>query len=85
MTPSPDLTPSSFLAGLFVFFNVSWDKTKSSKGNVCGGGGETHTHQMAEAPKGIQVNEFKNCFEQWKKVLLQVLHQMESTGKVTEV
>ena len=24
---------------------------------------------MAEAPKGIKINEFKNCFEQWKKCL----------------
>ena len=24
---------------------------------------------MAEALKGIKINEFKNCFEQWKKRL----------------
>ena len=23
--------------------------------------------KMAEALKGIQIDEFKNCFEQWKK------------------
>ena len=39
----------------------------------------------AEALKGIKINEFKNCFKQWKKVLIAVLHQMESTFKVTEV
>ena len=25
--------------------------------------------QMAEALKGINIDEFKNCFEQWKKYL----------------
>ena len=35
--------------------------------------------------KDIKIDEFKNCFEQWKKVLIGVLHQMESNLKVTEV
>ena len=39
---------------------------------------------MAEVLKGIIIDEFKNCFEQWK-VSLDVLHQRESTLKVTEV
>ena len=39
----------------------------------------------AEAPKGIKIDKFKNCLKQWKKVLIGVLHQMESTLKVTEV
>ena len=40
--------------------------------------------KMAEAPKGIRTDEFKNCFEQWnKEVSIDVLHQMESTLKVT--
>ena len=46
------------------------------------GGGET---KMAETPKGIKIDEFKNCFEQWKKVRVNVLHQMQSTLKVTKV
>ena len=42
--------------------------------------------KMAEALKGIKIVEFKNCFEQWKKCLDRcVLHQMESTLKVTKV
>ena len=42
--------------------------------------------KMTQALKGIKINEFKNCFEQWKKVLIAgVLHQMESALKVTEV
>ena len=40
---------------------------------------------MAEALKGIKINEFKNYFEQWGEVSIGVLHQMESTLKVTEV
>ena len=41
--------------------------------------------KMAEALKGIKIKEFKHCFGQWKKVSIGVLHQMESTLKVTEV
>ena len=40
---------------------------------------------MAEARKDIKIDECKSCFEQWKKHLGGVLHQMESTLKVTEV
>ena len=32
--------------------------------------------QMAEALKHIRIEEFKNCFEQWKKVLIGVFHPM---------
>ena len=39
----------------------------------------------AEALNGIKTNEFKTCFEQWKNVQIGVLHQTESTLKVTEV
>ena len=41
--------------------------------------------KMAEVLKGIKIDEFKNCFEQWKNVLIGVLHQMESVLKDTEV
>ena len=41
--------------------------------------------KTAEALKGIKIEEFKNCFDQWKYVLLGVLHQMESSLKATEV
>ena len=40
---------------------------------------------MAEALKGIKIKEFKYCFEQWKKVSIGVLHQMENSLKVTAV
>ena len=41
--------------------------------------------KMAEALKSIKIDVFKNSFEQGKNVLIGVLHQMESTLKVTEV
>ena len=41
--------------------------------------------KMVEAVKGIKSNEFKNYFEQWKNVLIGVLHLMESTWKVTDI
>ena len=40
---------------------------------------------MAEALKGIKTNEFKNCSEQWKNVLIGILHQIKSILKVTKV
>ena len=46
---------------------------------------EDMEQKTAEALKGIKINEFKNCFEQWKKVSIGVLHQMERTLEVTEV
>ena len=42
--------------------------------------------KMAETLlKSIKIDEFKNCFEQWKKVSIGVLHQLESTLKMSEV
>ena len=41
--------------------------------------------KIAEALKGIKIDEFKNCLEQWKKVSIGVFHQTESTLKVTEI
>ena len=35
----------------------------------CFGDVEEVKQKMAEALKGIKINEFKNCFEQWKKYL----------------
>ena len=46
---------------------------------------EEMKEKKAEALKGIKTNKFKNCFEQGQKNLIVVLHQMESTSKVTEV
>ena len=41
--------------------------------------------KMAEALKDTKIDKFKNCFEQWGKVSIGVLHPLESTLKVTEV
>ena len=41
--------------------------------------------KTAEALRGIKITEFKHCFEQWKNILIGVLHQMESIFMVTEV
>ena len=46
---------------------------------------EEMKQKMAEALKGIKIDEFKSCLEQWKKVWIGVLHQMESTWKVIEI
>ena len=56
---SPDLTPSNFLCFL------KW--IKSSKGNVLVMWRKWNKQKMAEALKGFKINEFKHCFEQWKK------------------
>ena len=41
--------------------------------------------KTAKAVKAIKIDEFKNCFEQWKKVSIGLLHQMEGILKVAEV
>ena len=46
---------------------------------------EEMKQKTAEALKGIKIDKFKNCFEQWKKGSVGVLHQMENTLKVMEV
>ena len=45
---------------------------------------EEVAQKTAKALKGIKINEFKNCSEQWKK-RIGLLHEMERTLKVTEV
>ena len=41
--------------------------------------------KMTEALKGIKIDEFKNCLSSGEDILISVLHNMESTLKVTEV
>ena len=55
---SPDLIPRDFI--LFP-----WMK-KSSKGNIFDSM-EVVKQKTAEALKGNKIDEFKNCFEEWKK------------------
>ena len=46
---------------------------------------EVVKQKMVEALKGIKINKFKNCWSRGKNILICVLHQMESTLKVTGV
>ena len=73
---SPDRTPSSF----FCF--PGWKKLLKGKhfADV-----EELKQKMAEALKGINNDEFKNCLRSGKNTLIAVVHQMESTLKGTEV
>ena len=73
---SPSLTPGAF----FLF---PWMK-KVLKGKHLADVEEVK-QKMAEALKGIKINKFKNCSEQWENVSVGVLNQMESTLKVTKV
>ena len=73
---APDLVPSDFF---LVALNEKVFKGK------CFAGMKEVKQKTAEALKGTKINEFKNCFEQWEKVSIGVLHQMESALKVTEV
>ena len=74
---SPDLALSNYF--LFVFL-----MKKILKGK-CFANVQEAKQKIVEAVKGIETDEFKNCFEQWKNLSICVLHQMESTLKVTEV
>ena len=57
---------------------------KSSKGNVFASVEEVQ-QKTAETLTGIRIDELTDCLEQWKNVSIGVLHQMESTLKVTAV
>ena len=57
---SPNLAPSD----LFLLPQMK----KGPKGK-CFANVKEVKQKMAEALKGIKINEFKNCFEQWKKYL----------------
>ena len=58
---SPDLT-----SGDYFFLCPRWKK--SSKGNILPMR-KRWNKKKAEALKGTQIDEFKNCFEQWEKGL----------------
>ena len=83
MTPVPQLPYSSNLALSNIFFFVSLDEKVLKE--RCFADVEEVKQKTAEALKSIKIHEFKNYFEQWEKVSIGVLHQMENTLKVTEV
>ena len=64
---SPDLTPSDF----FLFPRMKKVLKGKHFAQV-----EAVKQKMADTLKGIKIEEFKNCFEQWKNISLGVLHQM---------
>ena len=74
----PPIQPNLALSDFFGLF----PQMKKGKGFACA---EEVKQKTAEALKGIQIDRFKNCSEQWKNILIGVLHQMESTLKGTEV
>ena len=56
---SPDLPPSDFLA----YFPCEKKSSGKHFADL-----EEVKQKAEEALKGIKINEFKNCFKQWKKV-----------------
>ena len=80
----PCAPPSLFIRTctewLFFCF-LGWKSPQREMFCWCGRG-ET---KNSRSTKRHQNQKFKNFSEQWKKVLVVVLHQMESTLKVTEV
>ena len=58
---SPDLTPSDF----FLLFTQMKEVLKGKHFVYV----EEVKEKMVVALKGIKIDEFKNCFEQWKKHL----------------
>ena len=75
MTPilSPPYSPDLALCNFFLF--VSLDEKSPQRETFFGSG--MMKQKMAEALKGIKIYRFKNYFEQWKKVLIGVLNQIE--------
>ena len=81
MTPMPHPPYSPDLA-LSNFFLLSPQMKKVLKGKLFADMEEVK-QKRAEA---LKIDRFKHCFEQGKRnILIGVLHQMESTLKVTEV
>ena len=74
---SPDLAPSNFL---FVCFPDEKSPQREHFANV-----EEVKQKTAGVVKGIKIDKFKNCLGHGKDVSIGVLHQVESTLKVTEV
>ena len=71
----PHLVPSNFFLFPWMKNTLKWKyfaKVEEGKQKTAG------------ALKGIKIDEFKNCSEQWN-VSIGVLHRMKNTLKVTEV
>ena len=78
--PYPPYSPDLALSDFILF---SWrDNVLKRKGFA---DVEEVKQKTAEALKGIKIDKFKNSFEQWEKVSIGALHQVESTLKVAGV
>jgi len=73
---SPDLAPCDF----FLFPRMKRDLKGKSFQNV----EEARGKKMTEALKAITLQEFQNCFEQWKRRWDKLLILKESILRVTK-
>ena len=78
MTPFPTLPVHPILPNATFFLFPQWKKVLKGKHFVHV---EKVKQKMAKALKGIKIDKFKNFFDQWKNVLIGVLHQKESTWR----
>ena len=67
--PHPPYPPSLALSNLFLFSQK--EKVLSGKHFVAV---EEVGQETAETLKAMKIDEFKNCFVQWKNILIGVLH-----------
>ena len=74
MTPVPYPAYSSSLAPAAFFWFPHMKKVLKGK---CFVHAEEVKQKQAEALKGIKIDEFKNCFELWKKVSVGVYYQVK--------
>ena len=77
--PRPPCPPDLTLSNCFLFSQM---KTflKRKHADV-----EEVKQKMAEALKGIKIDEFKTFLSSRKNISIDILHQMQSTSEVTEV
>ena len=75
--PHPPYSPNIALSDFYFWFPLDEKAPQRLMFYQCGRG-ET---KMAEALKGIKMNKFKNCFEQWKNRLYRCI---TSNGEYVE-
>ena len=84
MTSPPRAPPPYIPDPTLSDFFVSPDQKKILRGKYFANVEEVK-QKTAETLKNIKIDKFKNCSESGKYVSISVLHQIESTLKVTEV
>ena len=80
--PHPPYLPDFALRKFFLLLFPQMKSPQRETFCLCG---IDETKKMAEALNEFKIDEFTNCFEQGKNISIDVLHQMESVLKVTEV